>query len=453
MSSVEYFGKDSPIPVDEKSADQSSPSKSKSTDEWESGMLFDYFDGQKIIQSENQEKAESTPEFPIQGFETQAISPKGVEMITKGNTLMYRESPTAKTWKSVTLMEYFKDQLVTNATLDAVEEQLPTAKLRTHAFASDGSEIVSYKDRYWKRKDSSNKWETGQLKDYFADLTVDKGSLPLTHWDIQTFSPAGREIIVVGETLWFRDKDQKSWKQQQLKEYFGKNFPLEKEIEEKKTVEEETDKKQYGVLKEKVMMELRKFFRPELINRFDEVIIFEPLKFHHMIFIVKLQLKALRKLLEDQDMDFVCTEAAEKEIVRAGFDPVFGARPLRRAIQKLVENPISSLIIEKKAQPGDTILVDYDGDNFLFNVERMDIDPADEQKHEIKSFKCDSCGNEFTTEVIPHATTICSKCASKKVTVVVKEEEKKDETKKEESAVPPLPPEEVQDQALQPQQS
>lgn len=430
MSAVEMFGTDSPIPVEEKPAetDTAAAPKPKKSDTWESGMLFDYFDGQKITPSEDQEKAELTPEFPIQGFETQTISPKGVEMITKGNQLMYRDDPTAKEWKSMSLIEYFKGHLVTNATLDAVEEQLPTSKLRTHAFSLDGLEVVTYKDRYWKRKVASTKWETGQLKDYFGDQTVDKGTLPLTHWDIQTFSTKGREIIIVGETLWFKEKGEKTWKQMLLKEYFGADFPLDKELDEKKKIEEETDKKQYGVLKEKVMGELRKFFRPELINRFDEVIIFEPLKFHHMLFIVKLQLKALRKLLEDQDMDFVVTEEAQKEIVRAGFDPVFGARPLRRAIQKLVENPISSLIIEKKAQPGDTILVDYDGDNFLFNVERMEIDPRESAKHVNKSFKCVTCGTEFTTEVLPQATTICTKCASKNVTVVEKEEKKEDDS-------------------------
>ncbi len=174
-------------------------------------------------------------------------------------------------------------------------------------------------------------------------------------------------------------------------------------------------------------------------------------------------------------MDFVCTEPAMKEIVRAGFDPVFGARPLRRAIQKLIENPISSLIIEKKAQPGDTILVDYDGDNFLFNVERMDIDAPETAKHEVKSFKCDTCANEFTTEVLAHATPVCSKCASVKLTVVEKSDKKetepkldidnnvdgqnntKDEVKpkiaEKTPSIPPPPLDQPADPALQPIQS
>jgi hypothetical protein len=203
MTAVEYFGNDSPIPAENESADMAQAPKLKKTDTtWESGMLFDYFDGQKIQQSKTQEKAETTTEFPIQGFETQALSSKGLEMITKGNIVMYRDTPTSKIWNSATLGEYFKDQVVINATPDAADEQLPTTKLKTHAFSTDGFEIITYKDRFWRRKEGANKWETGQLKDYFADVTVDKGTLPLTHWDIHTFSPEGREIIVVGEALW-----------------------------------------------------------------------------------------------------------------------------------------------------------------------------------------------------------------------------------------------------------
>ncbi len=454
MSAVEYFGKNSPIPQpvsdeldnqvkspvqklegDKKDAEKSdkppttestdktkeAKSNTTSTDEkksdkpehpWESGMLFDYFDGQKILATKKQDKEEVTVEFPIQGFETQAMSPKGVEMITKGNIIMTRDSTISKEWNSLSLNEYFKDQTVTNAMMDAADEQLPVSRIKTHAFSVDGFEIISYKDRFWKRKVGSNKWQTGLLKEYFNTESVDKGSLPVTHWDIHTFSPSGREIIVVGETLSYKDKDQKTWKQMTLKEYFGADFPLDKELDEKKKVEEETDKKHYGVLKEKVMLELRKFFRPELINRFDEVIIFEPLKFEHMLKIVKLQLKALRKLLEDQDMDFVCTDIAQKEIVRSGFDPIFGARPLRRAIQKLIENPISALIIEKKAQAGDTILVDFDGDNLIFNVERVQIIESANVKRVEKRFTCENCSNTFNTEVIATSTPICKKCAS-----------------------------------------
>lgn len=172
------------------------------------------------------------------------------------------------------------------------------------------------------------------------------------------------------------------------------------------------------------MQELRKFFRPELINRFDELIIFEPLRFSDMMEIVKLQLKGVGKLLEDQDIGFLYTDTAVKEIVRAGFDPVYGARPLRRAIQKLVENPISTLIIEMKVKSGDQILVDFDGDNFVFNVEKVElVDAAQIKKQAIKNFLCEACGNHFKTEIVKTATTVCSKCASTKIQGIAAEEE------------------------------
>jgi hypothetical protein len=160
---------------------------------------------------------------------------------------------------------------------------------------------------------------------------------------------------------------------QSLHEYFGTDLPLESELEEKEKIENESEGKMYTVIKEKVMGELLKFFRPELVNRFDEVIVFEPLKFGHMIEIVKLQLKALAKQLEDQEMGIHFTDAAMKEIVRSGFDPVFGARPLRRAIQKLVENPISEMIIGQQVKAGDMIYVDSDGEQLVFDVERTEF--------------------------------------------------------------------------------
>ncbi len=177
--------------------------------------------------------------------------------------------------------------------------------------------------------------------------------------------------------------------------------------------EEIRDEKKFKLIKDKVMVELKKFFRPELINRFDEVIVFEPLTFSNMTEIVKLQLKGVAKLLEDQEIGFVYTDASVKEIVKAGFDPIYGARPLRRAIQKLIENPISALIIEKKVKEGDQISVDVDGENFVFNIEKTE--PISSVPQLMKDFECEVCANRFQNEVIKNSTPICSKCASIKV--------------------------------------
>jgi Zn finger protein HypA/HybF involved in hydrogenase expression len=159
----------------------------------------------------------------------------------------------------------------------------------------------------------------------------------------------------------------------------------------------------------------RNLFKPELLNRFDEVIIFEPLKLKDMAEIVKLQLKGLLKLLEDQEMGFAFTDAAIKEIAHEGYDPIFGARPLRRAIQKLIENPISSLIIEGKLKAGNTVQADFDGSAFVFNIEQVTMVPAGSTIAQREEFKCNACQTVFETEVNEHATVICKNCGSSKV--------------------------------------
>lgn len=441
--------------------------KAKKTSEtqkpWKEGMLLDYFAGQEVAKDEKLSASAPTDtkelqqdkekiDFPVQGFDTHAMSSKGAEMITKGNSVFYRTSTTAKTWKTTTLIDLFNDHVVINALPDAPDEQLPTVKLKTHTYTPDEMEMITYKDRFWRRKENANDWETGYLKDYFAEQTIAKESasakaaadeektFPTTHWDVHSFSPQGLELIIVGDVIWYRNTAEKTWKTDTLKKYFGDDFPLEKVTEEKKKVDEEVDQKKYGLVKDKVMGELRKFFRPELINRFDEVIIFEPLKFTHMMSIVKLQLKSVGKSLEDQDMGFMYTDSSVKEIVRSGFDPIYGARPLRRAIQKLIENPISTLIIDGKVKAGDQILVDFDGENFVFNVEKVElVDESKLQKQMVKNFLCEVCANKFKTEVVPNATTVCSKCGSKKVQEIMEEEKAKEEKKEEEPKKKDMP--------------
>ncbi len=382
---------------------------------WKPGMLLDYFAGQQIQKLTSGDQIM----FPMQGYQTHTISSQGVEIITNGETVYWRMSTTAKEWQVGTLIDYFKENIVMNALPDAPDEQLPTVRLKTHAFTPGDLEIITYKDRFWRRKADAKDWETGLLKDYFAGQTVAAangkvGVFPTAYWDVHTFSPLGKEVVIVGDILWVRQQDAKVWTQTSLKDYFGQNFPLEKELSEKNKVEAETDKKKYDLVKDKVMAELRKFFKPELINRFDEVIVFEPLRFKDMMAIVKLQLKSVTKLLEEQEMGFSYTEATIKEIVRSGFDPIYGARPLRRAIQKLIENPISSLIIEKKINPGDAILADFDGEHFVFNIEKVELVAGSAIAPKTrKHFICQTCANSFSTEVSDHATPICTRCASK----------------------------------------
>ena len=119
---------------------------------------------------------------------------------------------------------------------------------------------------------------------------------------------------------------------------------------------------------EKIEQALKSTFRPEFLNRIDEIIIFSPLKIEDMERIVDLQMKEIRSMLSEQGIAVDLTEAARIWLAREGFDPAFGARPLRRALQKHVESPLSMMILEGKFKTGDTVVVDYaEGQGILFN--------------------------------------------------------------------------------------
>lgn len=105
--------------------------------------------------------------------------------------------------------------------------------------------------------------------------------------------------------------------------------------------------------------ELRKFLKPELLNRFDELVVFKPLLEEHMKKVAQLGIENTRKLLKEQGFEIQISEAALMQLSKEGYDPSYGARPLRRLIQTAVENPIAVAIIAKQFTPGDTILIDY----------------------------------------------------------------------------------------------
>ncbi len=114
----------------------------------------------------------------------------------------------------------------------------------------------------------------------------------------------------------------------------------------------------YGVIKLAVMAEVKTFFRPEFINRIDDVIVFHSLDEKNIRDIARIQLRYLDKRLAAMDMTLEVSDAALDQIAEAGFDPVFGARPLKRAIQAEIENPLATHILEGDFGPKDTIKVD-----------------------------------------------------------------------------------------------
>jgi ATP-dependent Clp protease ATP-binding subunit ClpB len=110
-----------------------------------------------------------------------------------------------------------------------------------------------------------------------------------------------------------------------------------------------------ALVKLAVMAEVRAHFRPEFINRIDEIVVFHGLDEKNIGAIAKIQLRNLEKRLAQMEMTLDVSEDALQKIAEAGYDPVYGARPLKRAIQQQIENPLSKLILQGRYGPKDTI--------------------------------------------------------------------------------------------------
>lgn len=116
--------------------------------------------------------------------------------------------------------------------------------------------------------------------------------------------------------------------------------------------------KHYEDMKDRVLGELKRSFRPEFLNRIDELIVFHSLEETHISEIVSLMSEELRKRLNEQEIDFVLSDEAKKFLVKEGFDPAFGARPLRRAIQRHIEDRLSEELLTGSITKGDTVKID-----------------------------------------------------------------------------------------------
>jgi ATP-dependent Clp protease ATP-binding subunit ClpB len=122
----------------------------------------------------------------------------------------------------------------------------------------------------------------------------------------------------------------------------------------------------YGVIKLAVMAEVKTQFRPEFVNRIDEIVVFHALDEEHIKDIAKIQLRYLEERLAKLEIRLEMTDAALAELAKTGFDPVYGARPLKRAIQQEIENPLAKQILEGKFGPKDTVRVEYRGSRMQF---------------------------------------------------------------------------------------
>ena len=134
-------------------------------------------------------------------------------------------------------------------------------------------------------------------------------------------------------------------------------------IVEQKTIGfngEENKAKNYEQIKGNVMSELKKEFRPEFLNRIDEIIVFKQLDEEEIEKIVDLMIKSSIERLKDRDITVEIEESLKKHIAKKGFDPAYGARPLRRAIQNLIEDTLAEEILDGKVKDGDKIRLTYE---------------------------------------------------------------------------------------------
>jgi ATP-dependent Clp protease ATP-binding subunit ClpB len=112
-------------------------------------------------------------------------------------------------------------------------------------------------------------------------------------------------------------------------------------------------------MERRVMDAVRAHFRPELLNRMDEIVIFHALSRAHIRTIVDLHLQSLRRMLAERGLGLTLTDAARDALAEEGFDPHFGARPLKRTIQRRIQNPLAMRLLKSEFKPGQTIVVDH----------------------------------------------------------------------------------------------
>ena len=136
------------------------------------------------------------------------------------------------------------------------------------------------------------------------------------------------------------------------------------------------DDADYDKMQKQVMQSLRSHFRPEFLNRIDDLIIFHTLKRDELRRIVVLQIKRIEQLLDEQKITLSLSESALDQIVSAGYDPVYGARPLKRAIQRELENPIATKILENAFMAGDKILIDCVDNQLVFGKQEEVLEGA-----------------------------------------------------------------------------
>jgi ATP-dependent Clp protease ATP-binding subunit ClpC len=135
--------------------------------------------------------------------------------------------------------------------------------------------------------------------------------------------------------------------------------------------DKDKDSQSWDDLKDDVLEVLKKMFRPEFLNRIDEIIVFKALSDKQLSSIVRLLLERTKLLLNSQKISIDIDDAAINQLVAQGYDPQYGARPIRRTIQREIENPLSNKLIAGDLQQGDSITISFNGSKFVFEKQNQ----------------------------------------------------------------------------------
>ena len=155
-----------------------------------------------------------------------------------------------------------------------------------------------------------------------------------------------------------------------------------------------------------VLSALRSHFRPEFLNRIDDLILFHALSKKELRNIVTIQLKRIYRLLSDQKITLEMSEAAIDRVAESGYDPAYGARPLKRAIQRELENPIATLILENTFSEGSKLLVGVNkSEELTFNVEDVEIEATDSEVTDSETIDSEITDSEITDSEVSEETT------------------------------------------------
>ena len=137
-----------------------------------------------------------------------------------------------------------------------------------------------------------------------------------------------------------------------------------------------TSPERFARASEQVMTALRAHFKPEFLNRIDDIVVFRPLGTEQLTKIVDLRLEDLKKLLADRKVALELSEAAKHALFTSGYDPAYGARPLKRAIQRMIQDPLAMKILDGEVLHGDHVVVDAKDGKLTFNVQRQEAQPV-----------------------------------------------------------------------------